>query len=508
MQLKKGKGQSAHDFLRESATCSLMRNTFSFLVAMVIILISGSSLAGDLFDHKAIRDSGNLDIQVVQDWHEVAGPVPTRQKVINILVHEELPGQPYRIPVRFIVPKDRKAKGFHLTGGHQLRQFDGDAKIFRADEVLLKGGVGRVHTMIQVLNQSDQAQLGRALDAKFIETLDPKYSIQYYGWPLTLMKAITAAYAEGGHFGKGKIAMSGGSKNGATPSLVLNVDDRTTAVHGSVSPIWDSPLRLCEEAQWEKLNSYNKSYAASVQSSGKATRGRLLEHPFLGGTYGPIYNRKALAAGHSWQELKSMSEAMADNVFISRNVEQLKARGAEFLFQPGTHDFVCFDLIWGGQHHPNIPLYLRANSGHGIKPSHPQSEKGQDNLTAFLYQHFFDDFEGSRLQAPDVKCELIGDKLKVSVKFKAGSKTESGRIWWIYDRGPDGSAAYIRELFPDDQWADMKQAESAGAWTVEIPIKGSHQTIDFFSNHKKTLKYRGEDLQTYLSSPYQRVNLK
>jgi len=478
------------------------------LIHFAIVLIPTQPRAADLFDHQEIRNPATLDVKVMQDWHEVAGLVPTRQKVINILVHKVIPGKPYRIPVRFIVPQDQKAKGFHLTGGHQLRQFEGDAKISRTDQALIKRGVGRVHTMIQTLNQSDQAELGRALDTKFIETLDPKYSIQYYGWPLTLMKAITAAYAEGDHFEKSKIAMSGGSKNGATPSSVLNVDDRTSAVHGGVSPIWDSPLRLCDEVQWEKLHSYNKNYAASVQASGKASRGRLLEHPFLGGTYGPIYNRRALAAGHSWEELKGLAEAMADNVFISRNLKQLKARGAEFLFQPGTHDFVCFDLIWGGQHHPQIPLYLRANSGHGIKPSHPQSEKGQDNLSAFLYQHFFDGFEGNLLEAPVVNSELIGNKLKVSVKFKAGSKTESGRIWWIYDRGPNGSAAYICELFPEDQWADMKWDESAEAWTVEIPIEASHQTIDFFSNHKKTLKYRGEELQTFLSSPYQRVLLK
>jgi len=479
-----------------------------YLILLAAVLIFNQAHAGDLFDHEEIRNPAKLDVQVVQEWHEVAGPVTTRQKVINILVHEELPGNPYRIPVRFIVPKDQKAKGFHLTGGHQQRQFDGDAKISREDQVLLESGVGRVHTMIQTLNQSDQTGLGKALDTKFIETLDPKYSIQYYGWPLTLMKAITAAYTEDDHFEKGKIAMSGGSKNGATPSLVLNVDDRTSAVHGSVSPIWDSPLRLCDEAQWEALANYNQSYATSVQSSGKASRGRLLEHPFLGGTYGPVYNKQALAAGHSWEELKSLAEDMADNVFISRNLEQLKERGAEFLFHPGTHDFVCFDLIWGGQHHPKIPLYLRANSGHGIKPPHPQSEKGQGNLSAFLYQHFFDDFESNLLEAPVVNSELIGNKLKVTVKFKADSKTENGRIWWIYDRGPDGSAAYIRELFPADQWADMKWDKSAEVWTVEIPIKGSHQTIDFFSNHKKTLNYRGADLRTYLSSPYQRVVLK
>ena len=253
---------------------------------------------------------------------------------------------------------------------------------------------------------------------------------------------------------------------------------------------------------------YNSKHAESAESKGDRRRQRLLEHPFLGGTYGPIYNKRALEAGHSWQELQSLAESMAENAFVSRNVEQLKARGAEYMFHPGTHDFVCFDLIWGGQRHPKIPLYLRTNSGHGIKPPHPQSERGQENLPAFLYQHFFDDFEGDLLEAPVVNSELVGNQLKVSVKFKEGSKPESGRIWWIYDRGPDGSAAYIRELFPEDQWADMKWDESAESWAFEIPIKAGRQTIDFFSNHGKTFKYQGVNLQTYISSPYQRVTLK
>jgi hypothetical protein len=125
-----------------------------YLILFATVLIFNQAHAADLFDHEEIRNPAKLDVQVVQEWHEVAGPVTTRQKVINLLVHEELPGNPYRIPVRFIVPKDQKAKGFHLTGGHQLRQFDGDAKISREDQVLLESGVGRVHTMIQTLNQS------------------------------------------------------------------------------------------------------------------------------------------------------------------------------------------------------------------------------------------------------------------------------------------------------------------------------------------------------------------
>ena len=33
-------------------------------------------------------------------------------------------------------------------------------------------------------------------------------------------------------------------------------DQRMTAVHASVSPIWDSPLRLCDRAAWDKLESH------------------------------------------------------------------------------------------------------------------------------------------------------------------------------------------------------------------------------------------------------------
>ncbi|MEO1980450.1 MAG: hypothetical protein ABGZ24_08025, partial [Fuerstiella sp.] len=118
------------------------------------------------------------------------------------------------------------------------------------------------------------------------------------------MRTITAAYAETEHFEKGKIAMSGGSKNGATPSAVLILDPRTTAVHATVSPIWDSPLRLCDETAWEELAAFNQRYVDGItEYAGKGGPERLLRHPFLGGTFGPIYNRQALAAGHSWSDL-------------------------------------------------------------------------------------------------------------------------------------------------------------------------------------------------------------
>ena len=112
------------------------------------------------------------------------------------------------------------------------------------------------------------------------------------------------------------------------------------------------------------------------------------------------------------------------------------------------------------------------------------------------------------MKSPSVKSGIKEHRLQVTVTFKAGFRVESGRIWWMYDRGPDGSAAYINELFPDDQWKDMKFDPEQNAWTIQIDLKPNTSHIDFFSNHRKTIKYRSEDYASYLSSPYTRVSLK
>ncbi len=486
----------------------LFSPTFLCLVILATPELGAQQRASQpLFDMAAMLDESTLKIDVLQDWHLVNGPVPMRQKLISIEVGQLVPGQPYRVPVRMIVPANRKAKGFHLTGGHNLQNIQRDARPLGVDLDLLRGGVGLVHTIVQVLQQSGQRELGRLADRKFVETLNPHHSIQYWGWPATLMRATTAAYAEKEYFTKGKVALSGGSKNGASPSVALIHDKRMTAVHASVSPIWDSPLRLCDETAWKSVRAHNQQYVAKLRRENpRLNSQRLLNHGFLGGTYGPVYNNQALAAGHQWKDLQQLAEQMADNVFISRNFKSLKGRGVDLLFHPGTHDFVNFDIAWGGQHHPQIPLYLGANSGHGQRMGHPRSERGQQNKAAFLLNHFFDDV-APLLEPPTVKSEIAGHRLKVTVTFKSGSQAESGRIWWIYDRGPDGSAAYLGELIPDDQWQEMQAARARNTWTAEINLKPGASKIDFFSNHRKTIRYRGRPLPTYISSPYTRVEL-
>ena len=472
-----------------------MKSICSFLGALLLLLTANAqkSQSQPLFDMNKILDESTLGLEVIQDWHLVPGKVPTRQKYMTINVGEFWPGQNYRVPVRLIVPAKSKAKGFHLTGGHQLQRIQKDYKLRGIDEELIKGNVGLVHTIVQTLNSWGQKELWDALHKRFYKSLNPHDSIQYWGWPGSLMRAITAAYAEKAHFEPGKIVASGGSKNGASPSVSLIHDKRITGLVASVSPISESPLRLCDEEAWKKLKEY------------ESTKGSKRKHPFLGGTFGPIYNQHALEQGHTWEDLKKLAERVEDYVFVSKNLEQFKTRGVQMLFHPGTHDFVCFDMHHVGKNYPQIPMYLGVNTGHGKKGSKSVKER-QENLPAFLMQHFFDGV-GEFLNPPKVSSKKVGNKLQVTVKFDSKSKAESGQIFWMYDRAPDGSLDYINQMFPEDQHKKMKYDEKTNSWSVEIDLKSGAKKIDFFSNHKKTLKHNSRPYSTIISSPYTRVAL-
>ena len=442
-----------------------------------------------LFDMEAIRDPGTLEIKVLRDWHLVEGAVPTRQKFVTINVGEIWPGQDYRVPVRLVVPADRKAKGFHLTGGNNPEQLSRDRPVWAIEQVLLRGGVGLVYTVVQDPGRMGLGTLGRVSEVRFAKSLDPHDKVQYWAWPATLMRAVTLAHAETDHFKPGKVAMSGGSKNGASPSMAILHDDRMTAVHATVSPIWDSPLRLCDRAAWKELQE---------QPGNKGG--------FAGGHFGPAFNQAALDAGHTWEDLEKFAENVSGGVFISRNLDALHRRGVEMLFHPGTHDFVAYDLAWGGAHHPEIPVYLGANTGHGKKNGHPQIERDNRNRDAFLLRHFFPEKVDRLLAAPVVKHKIEVGRLKVEVRFELDSGEQSGRIWWIYDRAPDGSPGYLSKLIPDENSAEMIHDSERGVWTAEIKLDPTASRIDFFSNHRKTLHYDGRPYATYLSSPYTRVS--
>ncbi|MGB0596575.1 MAG: hypothetical protein ACPGLY_07800 [Rubripirellula sp.] len=456
----------------------------------ISLFLSTTTQAWEVFDMDAIRNPTTLKIQVEQPWQTVQGPIVTRQKLVTISVGEIWPGQEYRVPVRMIVPADRKARGFHLTGGNSPRKLERHIRPRGVDLDLLAGGIGLVMTVVQEPGSYGQAELGGASEARFAKSLNPHHKIQYWAWPATLMRAITTAYAETAHFQEGKIAVTGSSKNGASPSMAIIHDQRMTALHASVSPIWDSPLRLCDPKALDQH-----------QAEGGQQRG------FSGGHFGPNFNERALNAGHTWRDLQRFVAGVSDEVFISRNLDDLRRRGVEMLFHPGTHDMVAYDLPWGGANHPSIPIYLGANSGHG-KKGHPKIERDQQNKAALLIHHFFpDEMTESLLSPPTIQTQIDDSILKVTVRFTPDSGEESGRIWWINDRGPDGSPRYLKELIPNENTKEMVRHAEQGTWTAEIKIDSATSRIDLFSNHRKTLHFREQRYPTYLSSPYTRVEL-
>ena len=165
---------------------SIFLPPFSCHLFGVCILLAGHgvSVAGEIFDMDAIRDPGTLEIELLQDWHLVEGPIVTRQKLVTINVGEMWSGQDYRVPVRMVVPADRKAKGFHLTGGNTPARLKQDAKPNSLDQELLKGGVGLVLTVVQEPGTYGKRELARAAERRFAQTLNPRYKIQYWAWPV------------------------------------------------------------------------------------------------------------------------------------------------------------------------------------------------------------------------------------------------------------------------------------------------------------------------------------
>jgi predicted esterase len=208
----------------------------------------------------------------------------------------------------------------------------------------------------------------------------------------------------------------------------------------------------------------------------------------------------ALKAGKSMDEMQSFANRLLSSVCVSENWDRLMERGVDILFEPGTHDYVAYDILWGAQNHPQVPVYYEPNGGHSQTP-HVATAKDQQNRDAFLWNHFFGG--DSLLKPPTSSHEVDKDKLNVSVSFNEGPQPISGRIWWMYDRAPAGSAPFLHVPIPEDQWMDMERDAKTGAWTATIPLKDGFSRIDFFSNHG----HMTNGYKQYLSSPYTRVEL-
>jgi len=83
---------------------------------------------------------------------------------------------------------------------------------------------------------------------------------------MTLMRATTAAYAEGDHFEKGKVAGSGSSKNGISPAVALINDERFTATCSDHAFAYFSPTRRGDREAKAKAGAANKAFFEAVKA--------------------------------------------------------------------------------------------------------------------------------------------------------------------------------------------------------------------------------------------------
>jgi hypothetical protein len=377
-----------------------------------------------------------------------------------------------------------------------------DAKSIDFHAKLLANGVGIVRTVVKPLKEiPGKEDLEQEMGPLFLKDLNPRYTIIWI-WSMTLMRAATAAYAETDHFEKGKVAGSGGSKNGISPAAALINDERFTATCSDRAFAYYSPTRRVDREEMDKVEAANKAFFEAVKAGDvdlKQQRAKWYQANVAGGSRTSIHEL-ALKAGRSWDEIHNLADCLWPRFCVTENWDRLMERGVDMLFQPGTHDYVAFDILWGAQNHPQLPVYYEPSGGHKQTP-HGATEKDNQNLEAFLWNHFFG---GEPLLKPPKSSHKVDkDKLSVSVSFNEGPQPISGRIWWIYDRAPAGSAPFLHVQIPEDQWMDMECDAKTGAWTATIPLKDGFSRIDFFSNHGR----EANGYKQYLSSPYTRVEL-
>ena len=451
-----------------------------------------------IFNTEEILDENTLETKTLQDWHPVGA---TRQKLIEINVAEWWPGQDYRIPVRLIVPLEGKAKGFSITGANPYETLMKDARPTDFQAKLLAGGVGIVKTHVKAFRQIPGKQgLEQKMRRVFMKDLNPRYTTLWI-WSMTLMRATTAAYAEGDYFEKGKVAGSGSSKNGISPAVALINDERFTATCSDHAFAYYSPTRRADREEVAKADAANKAFFEAVKAGDidlDQKRGKIYQRVMVGSE--SSMDKMALKTGRSMDEMQTFADRLWSSVCVAENWDRLMERGVDILFQPGTHDYVAYDILWGAQNHPQLPVYYEPNGGHSQTP-HVAAAKDEQNRDAFLWHHFFGG--DSLLKPPASSHKVDKDKLSVRVSFDEGPQSKSGRIWWIYDRAPAGSAPFLHAPIPEDQWADMERDPKTGSWTATIPLQEGASRVDFFTNHG----HMSNGYRQYLSSPYTRVEL-
>ena len=172
----------------------------------------------------------------------------------------------------------------------------------------------------------------------FMKDPNPRYTTVWI-WSMTLMRATTAAYAEVDYFEKGKVAGSGGSKNGISPAVALINDERFTATCSSVAFAWASPTRKGDRGELQEVQAANETFFEAARAGEfelEMQREKWYRSHMVGSR--PSMEMMALQAGISVDEFHDRTDRLMSSVCVTENWDRLMERGVDLLFQPGTHD--------------------------------------------------------------------------------------------------------------------------------------------------------------------------
>lgn len=456
------------------------------------VRLSGPTL-DEPFHMPTMTDASTLDVVVLEDWHVDTVGGTTRQKLIDIHVDDWWTDEEIRVPVRLIVPLTGTASGF-VIGGREGPD-DGDQELFESNgtQLAIEGGVGVVTPMITGLENYPDLPSTPELRERFIETLDYRYT-EYFLWSAIMMRSITAAFDER-LIEAGPVIAHGNSKNGVAPLISSIHDERITAVRSTHAFTALSPIRAGDP---EAVAEVEAADAAFDLASPGLRPGDQPSSYYLKGYRSGDELRAAIEA-HGWTEAEQQAafDRVIDDLYVSENWRQLVNRGVEILSLPGSHDWVAYDVPDTSTILPGLRTYIVPNGGHD-REGHPAAPTNDVNPAFFAEQLFGAD---GALETPEISTVVDGAVLDVTVTFPEGGVPEESRVFWMYDRGPDGSSWYLYDLFPEQNWADM--TGSGSTWTVSISLEPGHTSIDLITTHTATVD--GHTLP--ISAPYTRVAL-
>jgi hypothetical protein len=457
----------------------------------ISVVFSGVTL-DEPFYKPALTDTTTLDVIVLEDWHVDNVNGTTRQKLINIHVDNWWMGVEIRVPVRLIAPLEGAVDGFVISGA--ALPDNGDMELFAGEKVAINGGVGVVKTKIKSINQYPGLPSASTLRNRFQEDLDWRYT-ELYLWSTIMMRSITAAFNDD-VFRPGPVIAYGGSKNGIAPLISSIHDDRIMAVRSNVAFTAFSPVRANDQSAVAAVIAADSDFD-SARTAGLAQGDQLWNYYDKG--YRSFAALLDQARANVWSEadIQTSIDRVADDFYVSENWDQLKARGVDIFSLPGSHDWVAYDVPDTSIILPDLRTYILPNGGHD-RPGHPEAPDDNVNAAFFAEQLFGVD---GGLETPTIATAINGTNLSVTVTFPDGGVPEDSRIFWLYDRRPDGSSWYLYELFPTANWAIM--TGSGSSWTATIPLEPGRTTIDLVTTHTATV---GDNIIP-ISAPYTRVTL-